>query len=105
MIDVRKALNKMLSRKFWEEALQRSVRTFAQTTISVIGISSFSVWSLDWKETVGVGLGSAFVSLLMSLDRSTNTTVVEKEVVVEVAQPVSTFVPVNTTVGCGESLR
>lgn len=99
-------LSKMLTYEFWQEALQRCIRTFAQTTISLIGISSFSVWSLDWRNVAGVGLGSAFVSLLMSLDRSTNTKVIEKETVIEVAAPASTFVPfVAPTVGCGDSLR
>jgi hypothetical protein len=108
MIGLRKVIDKVLTYKFWEEALQRSVRTFAQTTISLIGISSFSVWSLDWKNVVGVGLGSAFVSLLMSLDRSTNTTVVEKEIpvpVIEVAAPAAPAPFVMPTVGCGDSLR
>ena len=39
--------------------------------MAVVGVSSFSVWSLDWHETLGVSLGSALLALLMAVDRNT----------------------------------
>lgn len=64
----------MLNKYFWlgeSGVLVRCVRTFAQTAVAMIGVSSFSVWSVDWQNVLGVSLGSALLSLLMSLDRST----------------------------------
>ena len=64
----------MLTKQFWigdYGVLARCLRTFAQTAIAMIGVSSFSVWSVDWQNLIGVSLGAAFLSLLMSLDRST----------------------------------
>lgn len=88
----------MFTKDFWSQALQRSVRTVAQTVISMIGVSTFSVWTVNWHEIVGVGLGAGLISLLMSLDRSTNTTVEVVEKTVEVPAPA-------TVVACGDSLR
>lgn len=62
----------MFTREFWVEASQRAIRTFSQTFISVVGVSSFSVWSLDWKQTLGVSLGSALLALLMAIDRTSS---------------------------------
>jgi hypothetical protein len=63
----------MLSKQFWigeYGVLARCLRTFAQTAIAMIGVSSFSVWSVDWQNVIGVSLGAAVLSVLMSLDRS-----------------------------------
>ena len=94
----------MFTYGFWQETAQRCVRTFAQTVISLIGVSSFSVWSLDWQNIAGVGLGASFVSLLMSLDRSTNSTVVEVEKVVEKIVEVPVVESPNEH-SAGDSLR
>lgn len=62
----------MLNKQFWignYGVLARCLRTFAQTAISMIGVSSFSVWSVDWQNVVGVSLGAALLSILMSMDR------------------------------------
>jgi hypothetical protein len=56
--------------KFWNEALQRSLRTFAQGALSVQTGNMFNIWHADWKQVLGVGLGAAWYSLLMSVDRS-----------------------------------
>jgi hypothetical protein len=64
----------MFGRQFWlgeSGVLARCLRTFAQTAAAMIGVSSFSVWSVDWQNVLGVSLGAALLSILMSLDRST----------------------------------
>lgn len=63
----------MLKWDFWSETLQRSVRTFAQSLLAVFGGNAFNVWNADWQNAVGVGLGAAFLSILMSVDRSSLT--------------------------------
>ena len=91
----------MLSKIFWfgeRGVLVRAIRTFAQTAIAMIGVSSFSVWSVDWQNVLGVSLGSALLSMLMSLDRST-------EGAVMVSEPAPTVVEVPPAVSCGDQLR
>lgn len=63
----------MFTATFWSETLQRAVRTFAQGLLSVFGGNAINVWNADWQNAVGVGLGAALISVLMSLDRSTAT--------------------------------
>lgn len=99
---------KLFTADFWREAAARSIRTFAQTFISVVGVSSFSVWSLDWKNSIGVSLGAAVISFLMCLDRTTAVVAVEKHIVSTPssdAGAIATFVPQQTSVGCGDSLK
>jgi len=84
----------MMSKQFWlgdYGVLARCLRTFAQTAIAMIGVSSFSVWSVDWQNVLGVSLGAALLSLLMSLDRSTE---------VAKAAPVPVVTPI-----CGDAPR
>lgn len=64
----------MWTASWWKDAVERAIRTFAQTFVAVVGVSSFSVWSLDWHETLGVSLGSALLALLMAVDRNTTQT-------------------------------
>lgn len=91
---------KLFTSAFWHEAIARSTRTFAQTFISVVGVSSFSVWSLDWQNTIGVSLGASLISFLMCLDRTTAVVAVEKQIAA-----VPQAEPVCTSSGCGESLK
>lgn len=108
----------MFTRQYWlgeTGVVVRAVRTFAQTAIAIIGVSSFSVWSMDWQNILGVSLGSALVSILMSLDRQAEIPkVVVEPVVVEpsVTPPTSGVTPLGFVggaaveePGCGGSLR
>ena len=63
----------MLSKVFWfgdSGVLVRAIRTWAQTGVSLLGVQTFSVFQVDWKNFLGITCGAAFVSLLMSLDRA-----------------------------------
>lgn len=62
----------LFSKVFWlgdNGALVRAVRTAAQTAIAMLGVSSFSLWSVDWLNVVGVSGGAAVLSILMAVDR------------------------------------
>lgn len=97
---------RLFTADFWREATARSVRTFAQTFISVVGVSSFSVWSLDWQNILGVSLGAAVISFLMCLDRTTAVVAVEKQIATSSdAGSIAAFAPQPNSVGCGDSLK
>lgn len=55
---------------FWKDAVSRSIRTFCQTLVSVLGVSELNVFSASWGAALGISLGSCFVSFLMCLDRA-----------------------------------
>lgn len=64
----------MLTFSFWSDALQRSVRTFAQTLLAGFGGNALNIWSANWHQMVGLALGSSLVSILMSIDRNGSST-------------------------------
>lgn len=73
----------MLTRTFWlgeSGALVRSIRTAAQTAIAAIGVGTTNLFSADLINVLALSGSAAVLSLLMSLDRtseSTKVTVVE----------------------------
>lgn len=111
----------MVTVEFWKEALWRAFRTFCQTLLSIFGGSALNVWNVGWHNSLGVAVGAAFISLLMSVDRS--TAVLKGEPVTPVAQfaplpamppampyqPVSAVTPLDhpvpVTTVCGDTLR
>lgn len=80
------------SKTFWlgdAGVLVRAVRTAAQTAIALLGVSQFSLFTVDWKNVVGVSGASALLSVLMSLDRSTEVAkITVNETVAPAPQPV-----------------
>lgn len=56
--------------QFWESALARSIRTFAQGAMGAQTGSMFGWWHMDPKSVLGMGLSAAWYSLMMSIDRS-----------------------------------
>lgn len=107
----------LFNTSFWKDALWRSFRTFCQTLLSLFGGSALNVWSAGWHDSLGVAVGAALLSLLMSVDRSTATPQVD--VTVQPSSPVApvaTFVssvptvtplshPAPVTTACGDGLR
>lgn len=57
----------MYSRHFWESALERAVRTFAQVALSMLVVGETGFLDVDWMQVASVA-GVAFVaSVLMSV--------------------------------------
>ena len=57
----------MFSKRFWRDATERALRTFAQSALATIGVGAVNVLNVDWQGVLGVGAGGAVISLLMSL--------------------------------------
>lgn len=56
---------------FWMAACERSVKTFAQTAVALIGVDAVvSVTSIDWPYIVGVAATSSVLSILSSVASS-----------------------------------
>jgi hypothetical protein len=58
----------MLTWTFWRAALERALRTIAQTLLALwAGAGALDAFSIDFGEAAGVALGAALLSLLTSL--------------------------------------
>jgi hypothetical protein len=58
---------RMFTRKFWEYAGERAVKTFAQTAIATLGAGTVGLFAIDWSALLSVAGGAALLSLLTSL--------------------------------------
>ena len=58
-------MKKVFTKKWFEAALIRSIRTFAQTAVATIG-SSAVLSAVDWKMVVSASILAAILSLLTS---------------------------------------
>lgn len=57
----------MFSKKFWKEATERAVKTFAQFIIVLGAAGSFNVFTVDWKTNIGLALGGVLLSYATSI--------------------------------------
>lgn len=58
----------LTSKAFWASAIERAVKTVAQTALAVIGTDQLvSALSIDWVEIGGVALLAGILSILTSI--------------------------------------
>lgn len=99
----------MYTANFWKQALHRAVRTFAQTAIAAVGVGTTNLLTVDFQNVLALSVSAAVLSLLMSIDRTSETTgeLVALEPPVEPLKFKSPAVVVEPEPfhGCGESLR
>lgn len=58
----------MWTKAFWKAAGERALRTLAQSLLSLwLAGDVFNAFTVDWVDALGVGLGAALISVLMSL--------------------------------------
>lgn len=57
----------MLDSKFWSSALERAIKTFAQTLVALMGAGAVDVLTVDWTQAMSVAGGAALMSLLTSI--------------------------------------
>lgn len=108
----------MFSKEFWlgdNGALARGIRTFAQTAVAAVTVSTFTPYSVGaWVNVLVISVMAGVVSILMSLDRGTGKQSVELSPLVSnghyvepvlVGEPVFSARPASTFVGCGDDLR
>ena len=106
----------MFSKAFWlgdNGALARGIRTFAQTAVAAVTVSTFTPYSVGaWVNVLVISVMAGVVSILMSLDRGTGSKPVEQvanghnvDFSFPAYQPVFSARPASTFVGCGDDLR
>lgn len=57
----------MFTRAFWSAALERALKTAAQSAVLVIGADQFDALTVSWPEVGGFALGGFVLSLLTSV--------------------------------------
>ena len=57
----------MWTQTFWRQALERAIKSLAQSMILAFAGSEVNVLTLDWKTLLGAGLGGMLLSLLTSI--------------------------------------
>lgn len=57
----------MTTGKFWTAALERAVKSFAQSVLVVLGAGVVNVLSVPWPVAFAVGAGAFVVSILTSV--------------------------------------
>ena len=57
----------MFTKKFWIEATERALKTFAQFILVLGTANSFNVFDVDWKTNLGLALGGALLSYATSI--------------------------------------
>ena len=57
----------MFNKKFWIEATERALKTFAQFILVLGTAGTFNVFAVDWKTNLGLALGGALLSYATSI--------------------------------------
>lgn len=57
----------MFTRAFWSAALERAIKTAAQSAVLVIGADQFDALAVSWLEVGGFALGGFVLSVLTSV--------------------------------------
>lgn len=57
----------MFTKKFWAEATERAIKTFAQFILVLGTAGTFNVFNIDWKTNLGLALGGALLSYATSI--------------------------------------
>jgi hypothetical protein len=57
----------IFTKKFWIEASERAVKTFAQFVLALQSGEALNILTVDWNQTLGVALGGALFSYATSI--------------------------------------
>lgn len=55
----------MWTRTFWKQAIERALKTGAQTAVALLGVAGLGVLDVDWTQTASV-VGLAVVASLLT---------------------------------------
>lgn len=52
---------------FWADALERAVKTIAQTVLALLASNQLEFFNIDWKSMISAGVLAGLVSILTSI--------------------------------------
>lgn len=64
----------MWKKKFWADALERAIKTFAQTAVSVLSVKGLGLLDVQWQGLLSAAGLAALVSILSSIASYTMNT-------------------------------
>lgn len=57
----------MFTRVFWVAAVERALKTMAQSIAAVLGVGAVGILSVDWVQTLSVAATAGLLSVLTSI--------------------------------------
>lgn len=59
----------MFTKLFWKDAVERAIKTMAQTLVTLWLTSDavFNILTVDWTQAIGVAVGAGVLSVLTSV--------------------------------------
>ena len=57
----------LTTKAFWAASIERSIKTFAQAVLAIVGVAGVTPADVDWKEVLLAGAFGALASLLTSV--------------------------------------
>jgi LysM repeat protein len=67
----------MFTRAYWQYVAERSIKTFVQTLVALLGVGQTNMISVNWSNMGAVAGSAAFVSVLTSISSLSGSTVAE----------------------------
>lgn len=60
-------VDKLFTKEFWSGAIERALKTVAQSVVAVLGVAGVGLLSIDWVQTLSVAAAAGLASILTSI--------------------------------------
>nr|DAV09906.1 MAG TPA: holin [Caudoviricetes sp.] len=63
-------MSALTSKSFWADAIERAVRTVAQSLLALLTVNGISLYTIDWEKMLSAAVLAGAISLLTSIAAS-----------------------------------